>query len=978
MKNQTVFSLTSPHHYTGTTVKSISTDFSSSCSLKMTNFLTEESHSIDTDYTFSNLFTQGNNLFTGQSNGDFSIFSTNNLEKVFSNKVSDSPIYFSYNFSKNLIAMNKQSEILLFDVNKETFFPSINLNNPVTCLKFNSKISHVLAIGTTNSLVLTDLRQKKILLQIHTDKINQIDFNSEHNTTLLYNSNNILYSFDLINDLKKELFASTYFSINNNLLYNVNEGISLYDMNYALIKHKNLSNIYQISFSEYYDDLFSISYGDGNIEVNSKASFFNDKCTFVEPLPNCITFRDIHEPILDDEVNKKELKSIFSGSLQENDQEVINEDNKSLQKDELIPNKDRNEITGKSTNELIVYTYIFYKSKVYKHKSVYNLISSIYSKILNNTSINDLLIIKDKESFFDRKDKLLLHLIYGRINELAEEADDLQVSFKEVINSYFSNSNSFTNPLMLLLSLMHKNDLSSVLNTVNKNDWDILLLFIYNNIEDNNKLINELGNCLEDKEGSLICYLLSNDLSKYLSLRNNLPGPKNIFNYFNYINEYMNFYYENKNIITDTETKTYKEFREFINKGMYSDTLNLIDNIKQQPSLINTTVGLSGLNLKTNNYNQSISFNNNTTHEPTYNTTHQKTMTYGNKSELHNSPITDITGIPKPPMFNTKQPMTYPNNPDISTQHSFNKPTIPRPQINNPPSVNMPSIPRPQMTHNVEDRSSQQQMTSIPNHTSIPRPQMTSAVDNNTPHSFNTSPMGHTSVPRPQVGNISYEDKSSLINQSTSLPYTNKQSDAPIKNTYGSLRGKQAPVLYENKLNSFNKMNDKVIQPNFTPNTSIPSTYSTQSSFNNQIHSTVPPVIPQVNQPNVSQSLNNTTLQPIIDVNDVKEFINATITFLKNESLSKKGLVYKSKTNSALKKLENYNVNSFDYTLLSKLISFFNKINIEEIKVNKSTIKSQLLADLNFESDRISKELSGSGIGVFLNAVFTLLQVVLS
>ncbi len=109
---------------------------------------------------------------------------------------------------------------------------------------------------------------------------------------------------------------------------------------------------------------------------------------------------------------------------------------------------------------------------------------------------------------------------------------------------------------------------------------------------------------------------------------------------------------------------------------------------------------------------------------------------------------------------------------------------------------------------------------------------------------------------------------------------------------------------------------------------------------------------------------------------------DAKIRFLKDEALLKKGLIYKSKTNSALARLRAYETKDraqFPPALVASLRQFFALIDEAEIRARKDEIKGRLLAEGSNACDRVVREFAGvAETEVWLPAVFSMLQVALS
>lgn len=112
------------------------------------------------------------------------------------------------------------------------------------------------------------------------------------------------------------------------------------------------------------------------------------------------------------------------------------------------------------------------------------------------------------------------------------------------------------------------------------------------------------------------------------------------------------------------------------------------------------------------------------------------------------------------------------------------------------------------------------------------------------------------------------------------------------------------------------------------------------------------------------------------------EEIGTKIQFLKEEALQKKSLIFRSKTNTAIAKLRQYEAQDkaqLPVAMVNGLCSFFSLIDTEEIKTRRAEIKGRLLAESSNACDRVVREFAGvANVETWLPAVFSLLQVVLS
>ena len=110
--------------------------------------------------------------------------------------------------------------------------------------------------------------------------------------------------------------------------------------------------------------------------------------------------------------------------------------------------------------------------------------------------------------------------------------------------------------------------------------------------------------------------------------------------------------------------------------------------------------------------------------------------------------------------------------------------------------------------------------------------------------------------------------------------------------------------------------------------------------------------------------------------------IDRKIQFLKEEALQKKGLIYKSKTNAAISKLkayENKEKTQFPQELTRCIKSFFDLINLDELRYKKREVKGRLLAEGSNACDKAVREFAGvADVELWLPGAFSLLHVVLN
>lgn len=112
------------------------------------------------------------------------------------------------------------------------------------------------------------------------------------------------------------------------------------------------------------------------------------------------------------------------------------------------------------------------------------------------------------------------------------------------------------------------------------------------------------------------------------------------------------------------------------------------------------------------------------------------------------------------------------------------------------------------------------------------------------------------------------------------------------------------------------------------------------------------------------------------------EEISTKIQFLKEEALQKKSLIFRSKTNTAIAKLRQYEAQDraqLPAAMVNGLRGFFSLIDTEEIRTRRAEIKGRLLAESSNACDRVVREFAGvANVETWLPAVFSLLQVALS
>ncbi|EPR78583.1 SEC31-like protein [Spraguea lophii 42_110] len=533
--------------------------FSSESELVLYNYITEKFYpKIELEYRCNRIEWCGNYIVIGMENGKISVFECvkeNNdensyfLKEIYSNDtlLHGDIMGISYNANKNMIAIGSNSLILLSTKQLDKPYNSgikTDLNG-INYIQWNSRISHIMVVGTLRGVLILDLKQKKEILRIVIERFNegrkivQVEFHPLKNTCLLIATESKLFNYDLSNDNLEEIYSvENIFNFNivgKNLLLGSKNKLVLLSMEHnKILGEVDFEGIFDCRVSMR-DSLISISYLDNGTKLVSMNSIFNlrRKCGSFFVLKN---------------------EKIFTGE-----------------------------------NIFKVKYFLPEVRKGFEDEKI----TKIYENSLNFEEIE--FTQDDIKSFY--MDDNLMKAIFAKNRELTlEEAKKEKV---EVNLSYFLEKEEIDNCKVNVLEAIKNNNYDEIIKKVALGDWYLVirLILIYNKNEENKieldekilKSISLLGDRLKDNkkyQEAKYAYFIARNYKEYFKLRAN-DYRLRLFSYDKFIKESTALageYFLLKEISDVEENKYLKEYFKYMDMvGLNIDkkntkTENVLDN----------------------------------------------------------------------------------------------------------------------------------------------------------------------------------------------------------------------------------------------------------------------------------------------------------------------------------------------------------------------------------------------------------------
>ncbi|EJW04080.1 hypothetical protein EDEG_01656 [Edhazardia aedis USNM 41457] len=548
-----------------------------------------------------------------------------------------------------------------------------------------------------------------------------------------------------------------------------------------------------------------------------------------------------------------------------------------------------------------------------------------------------------------------------------------------------------------------------IIENININDWYLICIWILTSLENNanskttqRKLyindqtliesLNLLGDRLEKSKlytEAMIVYLTNNNIHKYIQVK---------------LNRYTNGIKKSKLGVIFNNIMNFKDILSICMKWNYS----LVDGIIIEFIFLNIFLGTNLELLKTlfvfyrKNNIQITDFGNffkykevflsqelqklniksgiNSSNIPTNIESNQNIDNMGSINDISNinnkSSVVDRNIISKPPITMNSQlsSMSLPqNNPSVLQQPTIPQNTLTYAQLNQSKTYGQLHSQIQTQTYgqlgskdilnkNMQPPNVPQNIRPVPNipQPVVPQPNIRTSLVNT------KQSTGNIPIPAPITSKISYPNQHNVSGNASN--YSNQRS---VTGSTGSIYSNQ-PVMANTSTN-FN--NQQVLPNNITqPLPNIPNGQSTNPQ----------PSPVQQNTPQATQQPVKQPLSPALQKNI--NYIKINLQKLVALSNLKKGILYKTKINTSIKKLQflfdMFNTPShsnFHVLFFSELCTLLN--NIETVPISNNAInlnhqqKIKFVDEFKIQVDNISAKMVNEHVDIVVNGVFGLVQV---
>lgn len=577
--------------------------------------------------------------------------------------------------------------------------------------------------------------------------------------------------------------------------------------------------------------------------------------------------------------------------------------------------------------------------KMFKKKKIRSETKSIFWELHGLKDKEELKKVLIAHSKGVEQNNLLWAIVNGDLDQAYEMSLDSNLSIP--LFSYLSmviEKPEYPKELELKLLMILKDANIDYLISEVKLDWILVLIYLCNfDLQLMKTACVKLAGVLKDTEGRLMCYLIGGEYEKYSSIVQNIvEEPTTLFEYDRAIEKYENIFNEIEALGCEGFSKLHKEFLRAKKKvAKVIKETPTSDKKVHEPKISENSNKVPGASPKGSSYQPTV----------------VGTPSYG------------IPTVPEQSQPNTQRPPFVTSLPGTT------------------PPVQTYGTPRPSIyatapVQNNVIRNTQDEHRGIG--TPFPAMPVNTVTTKTESQSFErkTQPL----IPQPSVSSYGLTAQFNNLHISTPDSTATPTSTQRV-GTYGDLKAK-SPVASPRQFNMPSMSPRMPSQPSYSGEHTVASNRptGTQPAYTN-----VPQTpIQRSSSSNVATYGGNmsTTGMPVVsdeqsisggaDMENLIFVIEEKIELLKQKASLKTGMIYRSKTNSALKNLKFYQKQSMTPGIAASVKGF-----VDVIDFGKN--KEQLLAEASFKCDRIVHEYGGqSQIEIWLPAIFTLLQVSLS
>ncbi|KAM0677737.1 protein transport protein S31 [Binucleata daphniae] len=995
---------------------------------------TIEMYSIDVDESKSEINSENNNSENRCEDAEYTI----NL--VFSNNtlLSGDILSFSYNATKSMLAISSQNKkfILLNTQTYKAFSPGLAIYEDLVALKWNPKVSHILAaLNTKNVILVFDLKTKREVIRTKKDigECKKIWWSEEKTTCLYVFGDKGTYLYDLSCD-KIERVCEGGISIYNKKKIDTTNNINADGSDY------NIS-----SFIVCGDTFVSYNNSKFNIDSIFDAQFKND---FV-----CLSYFDKTEIIKIADLFKKngflygKRKVLLSGGkngvyvyTDKIEEYKMKVDGTRMHDEDLVDS-----LCNLYNNKNVIEFFMqFYDKKenedfcikkdsffvdgemVSKNKKKTEVCEGRYS-MTDDNKVGDDKKVEDEErssvSKADNKIKICDDCSSDEVNNDNSEINNLFYDvtvpfsiFSKLNTKNFSDIeyNKISDKKVVFLLSQFCNNYDYLVQNINLNDFYILFVFLYK--QSNNMTNESVINAIEDlakrmyntkKRESSFIYLVLKNIKRFYEIQTEIIGNVKIENYLRKKREFENVVEVIKKISKDENAKEdgfefecgmYNEFYSEETKSYIKNIVNneIVGNNKYTKNDYANKRSTNFDNANNRNIDQkrvsNYLKNNNTQVTNTVNDASKRTSTESiySRNNMQSRVI---------PTINSSISGNINSNENVVSEHLGNM-SISKPKktygmrnstVNQNFEVPKQSVQERVNSSNIIPGFDKQNNTFIPgvskpSNTFVPnKPTVNNTFVPNKPTVNNTfvpnkPTVNNTFVPNKPYSNTTAPSSNIVTNSNTN---ENKPKTKPIV----PQAMPQTPMSMPKAINTPAMPMPQTIMPKTTmpmPKVNANSAANVKTSNTPQhVSSTYAAYTSSTNTSPYNASTPSTPASAqnnILTETEKQEILDSFVTkikYLQEVCSAKKGVLIKNKINTANKRLEYFKA-EMGCELLKELECLFNLIDIEELKHgNLTEVKNRIYDNFRMICEDVCKKYE-SETSVWLPGVVGLLQVVLS